>query len=124
MRKVHLSLVQQLGQLETRQCEIADGITEVERRIGILDEVMSWSIPEPLTDQDFYQEDHSQEAIFQEEFAEEEMFREELPQVEMFQEELPEEESSEEESLKEEVFQVSNFRQLDTEGTEIQWVNR
>ena len=99
MRKLHLSLVQQLGQLETRQCEIADGITEVERRIGILDEVMSWSIPEPLTDQDFYQEDHSQEAIFQEEFAEEE-------------------------SLKEEVFQVSNFRQLDTEGTEIQWVNR
>ena len=94
MRKLHLSLVQQLGQLETRQCEIADGITEVERRIGILDEVMSWSIPEPLTDQDFYQEDHSQEAIFQEEFAEEE------------------------------VFQVSNFRQLDTEGTEIQWVNR
>ena len=114
MRKLHLSLVQQLGQLETRQCEIADGITEVERRIGILDEVMSWSIPEPLTDQDFYQEDHSQEAIFQEEFAEEEMF----------QKELPEEESSEEESLKEEVFQVSNFRQLDTEGTEIQWVNR
>ena len=165
MQKLHLGLVHQLGQLETRQIKIGDAISEVTRRIAVLDEVMSWSDPESESEPEFSQEEHPQEAvfygelpseeIFQEEIPSEEMVTEELPQEEMFQEELPREEmvteelpqeemfqeelpseemvteelpqeesSEEEEPLEEEVSQGDEFRQLDTEGTDIQWVNR
>ena len=111
MRTLHLGLVQQLAQLETRQCQIGDAIAEVNRRIAVLDEVISWNMPEAESEQEFSQEQPAQEAALYEE----------LPLEEMFQEELPQEVSSEEEPTEEEVPQV---RQLDTEGTEIQWVNR
>ena len=124
MRKLHLGLVQQLGQLETRQSQIADAIIEVKRRIAILDEVISWSMSELEADQEFSQEEQSQEAIFHEELPSEEAFQEELPQEEMFQEEFAQEEPSVEEPREEETFQTDEFRQLDTEGTEIEWVNR
>lgn len=40
-QELHLSLHQQLFQLEFEQQQIGEGIIEVERRIGILDEAMS-----------------------------------------------------------------------------------
>jgi hypothetical protein len=132
MQKLHLGLAQQLGQLETRQDQIGDAIAEVNRRIAIIDEVISWSMPEGESQQEYSHEPPSQEVALYEELPAVEMVREEIPQEEMFQEELTEElaqevsseVSSEEESTEEEVSQGDEFRQLDTEGTEIQWVNR
>ncbi len=45
MRKLHQSLDLKLGQLETERDQIAETIIEVQRRIEVLDEVMSWSVP-------------------------------------------------------------------------------
>ena len=124
MRKLHLGLVQQLGQLETRQGQIADAIIEVKRRINILDEVTSWSMLGQEADQEFSQEeapmeDLPQEELVQEELPQQELFREEPPQQELFQEEPSLVEPPEEKAFQEDV-----FRYLDTEGTDIQWVNR
>ena len=53
MRKMHLSLHQQLDQFETEQEQIAQAILEVQRRIAVLDEVMSWSVPGLEAEQEF-----------------------------------------------------------------------
>ena len=45
MRKLRLSLLQQLEQLETEQYGIAVDITEAHRRLYTLAEVKSWSLP-------------------------------------------------------------------------------
>ena len=130
----HQCLQGQLQQFEMMQEQMGEVIIEVQRRIGILDEAMCWISIEvepyqalPLEDafqtvdaedteiqlevepQEFPPEEHSQEAIFHEELPEEEMFQEE---------------SSEEKPLEEGVFQEDEFRHLDTEDTEIKWVNR
>ena len=56
MRKMHLSLHQQLHQFETEQEQIAQSIIEVQRRIAVLDEVMSWSVPGLEAEQEFTRE--------------------------------------------------------------------
>ena len=56
MRKMHLSLHQQLNQFEAEQQQIADAIIEVQRRIAILDEVMSWSVPSYEAEQEYSHE--------------------------------------------------------------------
>ena len=43
IQEMHLSLHEQLQQFETRQEQIGEGIIEAKRRIGVLDEAMSWS---------------------------------------------------------------------------------
>ena len=43
IQEMHLSLQQQLDQLEAEHHQIGEGILETQRRIGILDEAMSWS---------------------------------------------------------------------------------
>ena len=52
MQKLHQSLDQQLGQLETERVQVAESVIEVQRRIDILKEVMSWDPPEEAADQD------------------------------------------------------------------------
>ena len=42
IQEMHLGLQEELQQFETRQEQIGEGIIEVQRRIGILDEAMSW----------------------------------------------------------------------------------
>lgn len=56
MRKMHLSLHQQLQQFESEQEQVAQAIIEVQRRIAILDEVMGWSVPGFEAEQEFYHE--------------------------------------------------------------------
>ncbi len=56
MRKLHLSLHQQLNQFEAEQQQIAEAIIEVQRRIAILDEVMSWSVPGYEAEQEYSHE--------------------------------------------------------------------
>ena len=56
MRKMHLSLHQQLHQFESEQEQIAQAIIEVQRRIVVLDEVMSWSVPGLEAEQEFTHE--------------------------------------------------------------------
>jgi len=46
MCKLHQSLDEQLVQLETERDHIAEAIRKVHSRIEILDEVMSWRLPE------------------------------------------------------------------------------
>lgn len=46
MRNLHLSLQEQLDHFEKEQKGIAEAIIEVQKRIEILDEVMSWTLPE------------------------------------------------------------------------------
>ena len=53
MREMHQSLQQQLHQFETEQEQIAQAIIEVQRRIAMLDEVMSWSVPGLEAQQEF-----------------------------------------------------------------------
>ena len=43
IQETHQCLHEQLQQFEMIQAQIGEGITEVQRRIGILDEAMSWS---------------------------------------------------------------------------------
>ncbi len=94
MRKLHQSLDQQLDQLETERDQIAKAIIEVQRRIGILDEVMSWTFPEEEEPQELAQKEFSLDEDSQEEFS--------LGQ-------LPTE---------------AEFHDVDAEGTEIEWANR
>ena len=56
MQKMHLSLHQQLHQFESEQEQIAQAIIEVQRRIAMLDEVMSWSVPGFEAEQEFSHE--------------------------------------------------------------------
>ncbi len=49
----HQSLPEQLERLETEQEENAEAITEVRRRIEVLDEVMSWSVTEEEPKEEF-----------------------------------------------------------------------
>ena len=62
MRKLHQSLDQQLGQLESEHHQIGEDIIEVQRRIGILDEAMAWSPIEVEPYQELAVEDASQAA--------------------------------------------------------------
>ncbi len=57
MQKLHQSLDQQLGQLEAEHHQIGEDIIEVQRRIEILNEVMSWDLPEEEADQDLAKEE-------------------------------------------------------------------
>jgi len=57
MRKLHLSLQEQLDHFEMEQKEIAETIIEVQKRIEILDEVMSWTLPEQGSDREHGQEE-------------------------------------------------------------------
>ncbi len=43
IQEMHLCLHEQLQQFEMMQEQIGEGIIEVQRRTGILDEAMSWS---------------------------------------------------------------------------------
>ena len=43
IQEMHLSLQEELQQFEMKQEQIGQGIIEVQRRIGILDEAISWS---------------------------------------------------------------------------------
>ena len=43
IQEMHLSLQEQLQQFEMKQEQIGEGIVETQRRIGIVDEAMSWS---------------------------------------------------------------------------------
>ena len=63
-QELHLSLHQQLFQLEFEQQQIGEGIIEVERRIGILDEAMSWSPVEVEAYREFPEKELSQEDNF------------------------------------------------------------
>lgn len=56
MREMHQSLQQQLHQFETEQEQIAQAIIEVQRRMAMLDEVMSWSVPGLEAQQEFTHE--------------------------------------------------------------------
>ena len=56
MRKMHLSLHEQLQQFESEQEQVEQSIIEVQRRIAILDEVMSWSVPGFEAEQEFSHE--------------------------------------------------------------------
>ena len=57
MQEMHLSLREELQQFETRQEQIGEGIIAVNRRIGILDEAMSWGPVEGELSQELPQED-------------------------------------------------------------------
>ncbi len=59
MQKLHQSLDQQLDQLETERYQIAETIIEVKRRIEVLDEVMSWSVPREKAEEELPLEDNS-----------------------------------------------------------------
>jgi len=43
MQEMHLSLRQQLQQFQMRRQQIAEAITETQRRTSVLEEAMSWS---------------------------------------------------------------------------------
>ena len=60
IQEMHLGLQDELQQFEMRQKEIGEGITEVERRIGILDEAMAWSPVEVEPSQELLLEDEFQ----------------------------------------------------------------
>jgi len=64
IQEMHLSLHQQLGQLESEQHQIGEGIIEVKRRISILDEAISWSPIEVEAYQKLFEEELSQEDDF------------------------------------------------------------
>ena len=98
IQEMHLNLRQQLQRLETTREQIGEAIIEVQRRIGILDEALSWS---PI---EVHQE-LSPEQAFRTVDAEEPWS---LIEVEPNRE-LPLEDA---------------FRTVDAEDTEIQWVNR
>lgn len=49
----HQSLLEQLERLETDKEENGEAITEVRRRIEVLDEVMSWSVTEEEPKKEF-----------------------------------------------------------------------
>jgi len=44
VRKLHLSILQQSARMETQQ-ELEEAIAEVQRRIDLLEEVLSWRLP-------------------------------------------------------------------------------
>ena len=52
MQKLYLSLRQHLARLELQHCQTAEAITEIQRRIRILEEAMSWTAPEVKADQE------------------------------------------------------------------------
>ena len=56
MKKMHQSLHQQLNQFEAEQQQIAEAIIVVQRRIAVLDEVMSWSVPGYEAEQEYSHE--------------------------------------------------------------------
>lgn len=63
IQELNVNLLQQLDQLEANHRQIGDGIIEVQRRIGILDEAMSWSpveigVHQELTQEEFPGEDN------------------------------------------------------------------
>ncbi len=60
IQEIHLGLQDELQQFEMRQKEIGDGIIEVKRRIGILDEAMAWSPVEVEPFQELLLEDEVQ----------------------------------------------------------------
>ena len=62
MRKLCLSLHQQLRQLQREQDRIAEAITEMGRRIRLLDEVMSCSLPVKEAGHELPQEDEPQDS--------------------------------------------------------------
>ncbi len=57
MRKLHLSLQEQLDHFDMKQEQIAEAIIEVQKRIKILDEVMSWTLPEQGSGRELGQEE-------------------------------------------------------------------
>jgi len=52
MQQLYLSLRQHLAQLELQRCQTEDAIAEVQRRIRILEEAMSWTTPTVEVDQE------------------------------------------------------------------------
>ncbi len=56
MQQLYLSLRQHLAQLELQRCQTAEGIAEVQRRLRILEEAMSWTVPDVEVDQEVSQE--------------------------------------------------------------------
>ena len=60
MRQLYQSLLEQLQQLETEQERIGEAIIEVQRRIDVLDEVMSWSVPGGEPEEELPLEDNSE----------------------------------------------------------------
>ena len=56
MKKMHQCLHQQLNQFEAEQQQIAEAIIVVQRRIAVLDEVMSWSVPGYEAEQEYSHE--------------------------------------------------------------------
>ncbi len=60
IQEMHLGLQDELQRFEMRQEKIGEGIIEVERRIGILDEAMAWSPVEVEPSQELLLEDEFQ----------------------------------------------------------------
>ena len=60
IQEMHLGLQDELQRFEMRQKEIGEGIIEVNRRIGILDEAMTWSPVEVEPTQELLLEDEFQ----------------------------------------------------------------
>ncbi len=56
MQKLYLSLRQHLARLELQHCQTAEAIAEIQRRIRVLEEAMSWTAPEVKADQEVPQE--------------------------------------------------------------------
>ena len=52
MRKLHLNLQEQLQSFEMERKEISEAIIEVQKRIKILDDIMSWTLPEQPSDRE------------------------------------------------------------------------
>jgi len=61
MRQLYQSLLEQLERLEVEQERIGEAITEVRRRIELLDEVMSWRVPGEEPKEEFPLEDGLQD---------------------------------------------------------------
>ena len=60
MRQLYLRLRQQLAQLELRQCQTGEAIAEVQRRLRVLEEAMSWTAPDVEAGQEVRQEPESE----------------------------------------------------------------
>ena len=109
IQEMHLNLHEQLQQFEREQEQIGEGIIEGQRRIGILDEAMSWSAVEVGSYQVLPQEygfvngavgGEADQGLPQEHgFVDGNLADQGLPQEDEFQ-------------------------HVDAECTEIQWVNR
>ena len=56
MQQLYLSLRQHLAQLELQRCQAAETIAEVQRRLRLLEEAMSWTAPVIEAGQEMSQE--------------------------------------------------------------------